>query len=631
MFVVNEDLSVYVTRGDIVTFPVQDIRNGKPRKFQVGEVVRFKVFEKKNCEKVVLQKDFPVEEEAEQVVIVLTARDTKIGEVISKPKDYWYEVELNPFDNNETFIGYDEGGARLFRLYPEGGDAPPYEPDPESFPIVDEKLDMTSPRPVANQVIARAFGSLKAEFGTTKTDITAIANEAINIASAAGQISAVVQARIDSLVKIGEGSTTGDAELQDIRVGEDGITRSTAGSSVRDQMAELRNEIEGIAEKSVNLFNKDSALIRKNYIVNVEGYYPLNSYSVTHPIKVQYGKVYKFPQGASLGSNNYYYRVDKDGELIRPALKADAENGYFTFTATESGYVAVNIGYTVLEETFMFCEASKYPEEYTPFGRSFKLSVDVSRLVGNVLPVGYGNKLYKKTIVWDGDSICAGKAFDDTREKDAWAGRIAAANDMTYKNYAVGGGTITENVLNDAGVSRHSVSATIEKMYSEFPNADYIILEGGTNDADLIGNQLSGTIPARFGSFSTGDFSGNYDRNTFCGALESTFYRAIQYWKGKKIGYIVAQKMGRGGNSSNSGNRRAYFETAIQICKKWGIPYLNLWDDCYLNPNLPYMYNGNITATENVNAGSFYADGQHLTAAGYDFTASIVETWLKTI
>ena len=28
------------------------------------------------------------------------------------------------------------------------------------------------------------------------------------------------------------------------------------------------------------------------------------------------------------------------------------------------------------------------------------------------------NKLYGKRIVWDGDSICAGKAFDDTKETD---------------------------------------------------------------------------------------------------------------------------------------------------------------------------------------------------------------------
>lgn len=117
MFVMNDDLSIYVTRGDIASFPVQDVRTGKPRKFQVGEVVRIKVFEKKGCEKVVLQKDFPVEEIAEKVVINLTAADTKIGKVISKPKDYWYEVELNPYDHPETFIGYDDDGAKVFRLY----------------------------------------------------------------------------------------------------------------------------------------------------------------------------------------------------------------------------------------------------------------------------------------------------------------------------------------------------------------------------------------------------------------------------------------------------------------------------------------------------------------------------------
>lgn len=259
MFAVNDDLSIYVTRGDIVSFPVQDVRNGKPRKFKVGEVVRFKVFEKKNCEKVVLQKDFPVEEEAEQVLIVLTARDTKIGEVISKPKDYWYEVELNPYDNNETFIGYDEGGARLFRLYPEGGDAPPYEPEPESFPVVDEKLDMTSPRPVANQVIARAFGSLKADFGATKADITARANEAIDMVSAVGQSVEAEKARLDNIVS---GETTKGDEVTDIRVDISGKTHGSAGTAVRVQVANALRTAEafGTVERDTSSWTQPNVI-----------------------------------------------------------------------------------------------------------------------------------------------------------------------------------------------------------------------------------------------------------------------------------------------------------------------------------------------------------------------------------
>ena len=105
MFVINDDMSIYVTRGDIVFFTVTAEDEGKPYKFQVGDVVRIKVYGKKNAENVVMQKDFPVTEITEEVEIYLDEKDTKIGGVISKPTDYWYEIELNPFDNPRTIIG----------------------------------------------------------------------------------------------------------------------------------------------------------------------------------------------------------------------------------------------------------------------------------------------------------------------------------------------------------------------------------------------------------------------------------------------------------------------------------------------------------------------------------------------
>ena len=45
-----------------------------------------------------------------------------IGEVINKPTNYWYEIELNPNTQPQTIIGYDEDGEKLFVLYPEGSD-----------------------------------------------------------------------------------------------------------------------------------------------------------------------------------------------------------------------------------------------------------------------------------------------------------------------------------------------------------------------------------------------------------------------------------------------------------------------------------------------------------------------------
>lgn len=162
MFVVNEDNSIYATRGDIVFFSVsaEDRETKTKYTFKAGDVLRIKVYGKKDAEKVVLQKDFPVLNNTSEVEIYLTEEDTKIGEVISKPVDYWYEVELNPDEAPQTIIGYNEDGAVLFKLFPEGADIESYEPDPEDFPVVDEELDMTSPRPVANKAIAKAFTNL---------------------------------------------------------------------------------------------------------------------------------------------------------------------------------------------------------------------------------------------------------------------------------------------------------------------------------------------------------------------------------------------------------------------------------------------------------------------------------------
>lgn len=163
MFILNEDKSIYVTRGDILYFDVaaEDIVTGARHKFQAGDVLRIKVFGKKDTENVVLQKDFPVDDICETVEIFLTEEDTKIGEIINKPTPYWYEVELNPYDNPQTIIGYDDDGPKVFMLYPEGDDIPEYVPDPEEIAVVDDELDMTSTRPVQNQAVARAVANIE--------------------------------------------------------------------------------------------------------------------------------------------------------------------------------------------------------------------------------------------------------------------------------------------------------------------------------------------------------------------------------------------------------------------------------------------------------------------------------------
>lgn len=123
MFVLNEDLSIYVTRGDVLFFAVtMKDDDGNQHNFSEGDVVRVKVYGKKNASEVVLEKDFRIYADSEMAEIYLTKEDTKIGDVISKPTDYWYEIELNPDTEPQTIVGYDEDGAKVFKLFPEGAD-----------------------------------------------------------------------------------------------------------------------------------------------------------------------------------------------------------------------------------------------------------------------------------------------------------------------------------------------------------------------------------------------------------------------------------------------------------------------------------------------------------------------------
>lgn len=122
MFIINADKSIYLTRGDVAEFKIKAKTGDTEHQFLAEDIVRMKVFEKKDCACVVIQKDVEVKEDTTSVYLALTKEDTKIGGIINKPKDYWYEVEVNPDTEPHTIIGYDDEGAKVFRIYPEGGE-----------------------------------------------------------------------------------------------------------------------------------------------------------------------------------------------------------------------------------------------------------------------------------------------------------------------------------------------------------------------------------------------------------------------------------------------------------------------------------------------------------------------------
>lgn len=121
MFYIDDNKTIHLTRGDIAVIGVSASKSEEEDYiFQAVDVVRFTVFEKGRCDSIVLLKDVVVSNDTLTVDISLTSDDTRIGDPIHKPKDYWYEIEVNPDTTPQTLIGYDDNGPKVFRLYPEG-------------------------------------------------------------------------------------------------------------------------------------------------------------------------------------------------------------------------------------------------------------------------------------------------------------------------------------------------------------------------------------------------------------------------------------------------------------------------------------------------------------------------------
>lgn len=327
------------------------------------------------------------------------------------------------------------------------------------------------------------------------------------------------------------------------------------------------------------------------------------NFSYTKPIPVNKGDYIEVTLAANTAASVITY-VTNDMTFRRSAVMGDSfDFKTYTLTSQHTGYIVL-------------C-----------YNNANECSCKITR--NKVTSIEDTNVLKDKFIVWCGDSIMRGNTFNDSN--DGWAGRVNDLSNCRMKNYGVGGSTITNNV---SGGATPTIYSQIETAHTAYPDADYIIFDGGCNDADLIGNITSGNIPEKFGSFTENDYSGNYDTDTFCGAFETICMHLSQYWLGKHVGYIIPHKMGVANYyDSTRNNYRAYYETAIQICKKWGIAVLNLWDGCYLNPKLTYMCDTNNTMTQQqiYDAGFLYADRQHLTSAGYDYESTIVNEWVKSL
>lgn len=392
--------------------------------------------------------------------------------------------------------------------------------------------------------------------------------------------------------------------------------RENIGAADEETVDQLKSDLAEYVfskTKNVNLLDIDDSDVRYGFYNSTNGEYTANGNALTSGfIPYESDSVYRF----TFPTDWFNYSVtlwDKNKSIVLADLSSfiSKENGYATFSSTTYSN-AKYVRFTILDQskdfsTAMVVKDVEYPSTYIPYGYtvkySKKLDREIENIAKNINPVTIFDN---KVMLFTGDSICYGANWRPTVEDYSNTGwrKIIQENypkSITY-GYGIGGTTISKR-----SGRTDSILERMTTMFSEHPEADYIIIEGGVNDAYNITDCPIGTI-------STG-YTAELNENTFAGALESIFKYAQTNWIGKKIGYIVTFKVP---SAMGQFKFNEYMDIAKQICEKWSVPYCDLYNESNLNYYIQEVSNA-------------YGGGLHPNEVGYRIITNKIEKWLETL
>ena len=100
---------------------------------------------------------------------------------------------------------------------------------------------------------AVAAAESEANAAASEAAVNGVSTQLTTRMSAIETEQSVQDARMDTFVALQQGSTTGDAELTDIRVGADGVTYTSAGNAVRGQISGVKSDLVELRDETYTI------------------------------------------------------------------------------------------------------------------------------------------------------------------------------------------------------------------------------------------------------------------------------------------------------------------------------------------------------------------------------------------
>ena len=210
------------------------------------------------------------------------------------------------------------------------------------------------------------------------------------------------------------------------------------------------------------------------------------------------------------------------------------------------------------------------------------------------------------TALFMGDSISygAGDTLSYSHTGRAWAGRIQDITGLIGTNASVSG----------AKASFITGDDTTKWLFNQYePNKnnkyDIVVMHGGVNDA---------RYERAVGSISSSDDEATLKGkvNTYLGGLQYLFYTVKKTQPDATLFFIANHRLD-GHDKGNAKDMSEYFNGAKELCEKYGIVFIDLYNNKELNDKLE-------TATK-----KYLPDNLHLNSAGYDIITPYIVAALE--
>ncbi len=290
---------------------------------------------------------------------------------------------------------------------------------------------------------------------------------------------------------------------------------------------------------------------------------------------------------------------DDKGGYLRAVAQEDlrlvesfgGDFGLYCFTAPADAsyvYVTYDSGY---EDYYVCTEAGQKEISDAAILADFIRTIGVPQPTASTV-----EKLTGKTALFLGDSITFG-ARDRANIYGAggWAGRIGYYAKMDVTNNGVSGACITTARRESSSEAHYILNNLLKTQGTEY---DYVIMHGLFNDAS---EKVAVGTPQGKAAFDPA----KADVTTYAGALELLLHTARVQNPNAILGFIVNFQTER------AVDQAPYVDMAIQICRDWGVEYLDLY------------HKEGFTVE--------FDDGLHPSSAGYDNMYTLVANWMAQL